>query len=112
MFEIGQWLNPTASVFNKPPQKVAGIRSIKAAFKNLFTEVDSIVEMTLSLKGLSLPQHVRDLASCYSFTRIWSHPSTSHACSGKSRPGISHSPEVARPPHITHVASITSACIA
>src|SRR6266581_5693119 len=58
-------LIPATLLLIQPPQKVASIRSIKAIPKNLFTEIDSIGETTLGLKGLSLSKHASNLASCF-----------------------------------------------
>src|SRR6185437_11138356 len=67
--ELSNRLIPTSLFLIEPAQEVTSIRSIEATFKNLLAEVDSIIETTLSLKGLSLSKGSSDLTCCDSFAR-------------------------------------------
>src|SRR5581483_1073584 len=104
--KLANGLVPPPLLLIEPAQKIPGVGPIKAALENLLTEVDSIVETTLGLKGLSLFERPCDLAGCNAFTRGGCHPS-SHACRSHCR---TRAPtKIARATHITHDARITSA---
>jgi hypothetical protein len=52
--ELADGFIPPMLLLIEPAQEVAGIRSIKPAFQDLFAEVDSIIKPPLGLKGLCL----------------------------------------------------------
>src|SRR5579884_1856713 len=75
--KLADRLVPTLLFLIEPAQEVPSVRSIKAAFENLFTEVDSIREPPLGLKCLCLFECSCDLASSNPPARSRAHSSTS-----------------------------------
>src|SRR5437588_7739145 len=106
--ELPNRLIPALLLLVEPAQEVPSVRSIKTAFENLLTEVNSIRETSLGLKRLCLLEYPCDLASGNPPARSRAHSPTSPSHSrGWTR--MTNSTEVARATHVTHDASITSA---